>query len=108
ASRAGGIGRKWEASGAGARSQRTLDEHEQAAVLGCSLEAVHLTHRCELIDLHVDTFIPLRLWGYDPLARHRGGPFGRFFFGQLDLPRLLAGGLTGAMWSITTNPARPA
>jgi len=77
-------------------------------VLGCSLEAVQIAHRCDVIDLHVDTFIPLRLWGYDPLARHRGGPFGRFFFGQLDLPRLLAGGLTGAMWSITTNPARRA
>ncbi len=73
---------------------------------GVSREAWELAHRCEIIDLHVDTFIPPRLWGYDPLVRHRGGPFGRFFFGHLDVPRLLDGGLGGAMWSITTNPFR--
>jgi membrane dipeptidase len=80
----------------------------QARLLGCSLQAVQLTRGCNLIDLHVDTFIPPRLWGYDPLARHRGGPLGRFFFGHLDVPRLQDGGLDGAMWSITTNPFRGA
>src|SRR5262249_58401168 len=30
------------------------------------------------------------------------------FFGHLDVPRMLDGGLDGAMWSITTNPLRPA
>ena len=79
-----------------------------AKQLGCSLAALRLTRECELVDLHVDTYIPSRLWGYDPLARHRGGPFGRFFFGHLDVPRLLDGGLDGAMWSITTNPFRRA
>ena len=63
---------------------------------------------CDLIDLHVDTLIPPRLWRYDPLVRHRGGPLGRHFFGHLDLPRLSDGGLDGAMWSITTNPFRSA
>ena len=69
---------------------------------------MRLVRACEVVDLHVDTFVPARLWGYDPLARHRGGPLGRFLFGHLDVPRLLDGGLTGAMWSITTNPFRPA
>jgi membrane dipeptidase len=69
---------------------------------------VRLVRACEVVDLHVDTFVPARLWGYDPLARHRGGPFGRFLFGHLDVPRLLDGGLAGAMWSITTNPFRSA
>jgi membrane dipeptidase len=68
---------------------------------------VQLARRCELIDLHLDTLIPTRLWAYDPLARHRGGPLGRFFFGHVDAPRMLDGGLDGAMWSITTNPLRP-
>jgi membrane dipeptidase len=67
---------------------------------------VRLVRACEVVDLHVDTFIPPRLWGYDPLVRHAGGPFGRFFFGHLDVPRLCDGGLGGAMWSITTNPVR--
>jgi membrane dipeptidase len=69
---------------------------------------VQLARACELVDLHVDTFIPQRLWGYEPLERHRGGPLGRHFFGHLDVPRMLDGGLDGAMWSITTNPFRPA
>ena len=74
--------------------------------LAISEEAVHLARDCELIDLHIDTFIPPRLWGYDPLVRHSGGPLGRWFFGHLDLYRMADGGLNGAMWSITTNPAR--
>ena len=75
--------------------------------LGISVAAVELARDCEIIDLHVDTFIPPRLWGYRVLSRHRGGPLGRHFFGHLDLPRIREGGLSGAMWSITTNPFRP-
>ncbi len=84
------------------------DAESLAARLGCSVEAVRLTRSCELIDLHIDTFIPPRLWGYDILTRHRGGPLGRFFFGHLDLPRMFEGGMNGACWSITTNPLRGA
>ena len=64
--------------------------------------ARELIHEFGLIDLHVDTFIPYRLFGYDIFRRHKGGNF----FGQLDLPRLEEAGLTGAMWSITTNILR--
>ncbi|MCU0690280.1 MAG: membrane dipeptidase, partial [Polyangiaceae bacterium] len=77
-----------------------------ARSLGVSVEAVSLARSCELIDLHIDTFLPMRLIGYDPLVWHAGGPFGRHMFGHLDLPRARDGGLSGAMWSITTNPAR--
>lgn len=84
------------------------DERTLAGQLGVSLEAVQLAHRCELIDLHVDTFIPHRALGYDLLTRHRGGPLGRHFVGHVDVPRAIEGGLTGAMWSITTNTLRPA
>jgi len=79
---------------------------ETARVLGCSTEAVELTRAADVVDLHLDTFIVPRLWGYDPLARHAGGPFGHRFFGHADLPRLREGGIDGAMWSITTNPFR--
>lgn len=76
--------------------------------LGVSREAVELVRCCETIDLHLDTMIPPRLWGYDPLVRHASGPFGRHFFGHVDLPRLRDAGLAGACWSLTTNPFRSA
>jgi membrane dipeptidase len=84
------------------------DERTLAGQLGVSLEAMQLAHRCELIDLHVDSLIPHRLYGYDLLERHRGGPLGRHFVGHVDVPRALEGGLSGAMWSITTNTLRTA
>ena len=76
--------------------------------LDASTTALTLCREIEIIDLHIDTFIPHRLWGYNPLISHNGGPFGRHFFGHLDLPRMTAGGLNAAMWSITTNPFRKA
>jgi membrane dipeptidase len=76
--------------------------------LGCSIEAIELVRASDVIDLHLDTFIWTRSVGYDVFARHKGGPFGRRFGGHVDLPRLRDGGLTGAMWSITTNPFRSA
>ncbi|NOY25521.1 MAG: hypothetical protein GXP62_06570 [Oligoflexia bacterium] len=81
---------------------------EVAASLGVSEHAAALCRDSELIDLHIDTFIPPRLWGYDPLVRHRAALFGRAFFGHLDTYRMADGGLKGAMWSITTNPFRTA
>ena len=83
------------------------DSADLARRLGCSVAAVALTRDAHLIDLHIDTLIPPRLWGYDVLARHRR-PLGGRFFGHLDLPRMVEAGLNGAMWSITTNPFRTA
>ncbi|MFK7990371.1 MAG: dipeptidase [Sandaracinaceae bacterium] len=71
-----------------------------------SLEAVELTRDAELVDLHLETYIPPRLWGYDLRRRHDRHWLGGRFFGHLDLPRALDGGLTGAMWSIATNILR--
>jgi len=84
------------------------DDRTLAARLRVSVEAVQLTRAAEVVDMHVDTFILPRISRYDVLARHRGGPFGRRFVGHVDVPRLRDGGLDGAMWSITTNPFRPA
>ena len=71
-----------------------------------SEEARALARDVELVDLHIDTMIPPRLWGYDPLVRHHGAILGGRFFGHLDVPRMFEGGLSGAMWSITTNRPR--
>lgn len=91
-----------------ARDPRWPDPAAAAARLGVGEDAVRLTLAAEVIDLHIDTFIPPRLWGYDVLARHQRAIGGRFFFGHLDLHRIYDGGLSAAMWSITTNPFRPA
>ena len=76
------------------------------AALGVSAAAVDLVRRSDLVDLHIDTFIPPRLWGYDVFRRHDKGLLRGHFFGHLDVPRMFEAGLTGAMWSITTNPFR--
>jgi len=80
---------------------------EVAREHGVSIEAVELLRSSDVIDLHIDTFIPPRLpFGYDLGKRHKRGFLGGRFFGHLDFPRAIEGGLTGAMWSITTNPFR--
>ena len=74
----------------------TLPVPVDAATLGVSEEALALTRAADVIDLHIDTYIPPRLWGYDPLAPHARSPLGGRFFGHLDLPKLEATGVTGA------------
>lgn len=59
-----------------------------------------------IIDLHLDSFIWKRLFGYDLTKRHKNHFAQGLLFGQVDLPRLREAGITGAMWSITTNPFR--
>ena len=73
-----------------------------------SEEALALYRASDVVDLHVDTFIWTRIFGYDLLRRHGRGLFGARFYGQADLPRLRAAGVGGAIWSITTNPMRRA
>ena len=85
-----------------------LDVASTANRLGISQDAVVLARNSDVIDLHLDTFIPVRLYGYDPARRHGLGFTGGRFFGHLDVPRATAAGLTGGMWSITTNPFRSA
>ncbi len=77
-----------------------------AARAGVSLEAVQLLRGTEVIDLHIESFIPPRLWGYDLRKRHGTLALGGRFFGHLDFPRALDGGLTGGMWSVATNILR--
>lgn len=76
--------------------------------LQISLEAASLFHECEVIDLHVDSFIWTRVAGYDLTAPHSPGPAPGHFFRQVDIPRLRQVGIDAATWVITTNPWRTA
>lgn len=79
-----------------------------AASLGISREAVELYLASDVIDLHVDSFIWTRIFGYDLRRRHGRGLFRGAFYSQVDFPRILEAGITGATWIITTNPLRSA
>jgi membrane dipeptidase len=79
-----------------------------ARALGVSAAAVGLYLSCDVIDLHLDSFLWTRMAGYDLTRRHGPGLFGGSFYGQVDLPRLREARVTGATWVITTNPLRTA
>jgi membrane dipeptidase len=88
--------------------ERDLPRPDLARRAGVSEEAVALLRSAVVVDLHLETFIPPRLWGYDLHRSHAGlPPWGRFF-GHLDLPRVHSSGLGVAMWSIATNILRGA
>lgn len=89
-------------------SQAELDPGAWARALGVSREAIELYLSAEIVDLHVDSFIWSRVFGYDVLARHGRGLLGARGYSQVDLPRLEQARIGGALWSITTNPLRGA
>ena len=72
---------------------------------GASEAAGELVRDCDVIDLHVDSFIWTRVFGYDLRLEHRSR-HPSDYLGQADLPRLRASGVDGAFWSVTTNPFR--
>lgn len=84
----------------------TLSDEELARKQSISLDAVQLARSSEIIDLHIEGYLVPRLIPYDPYKRHRPGFSRGMYLGHLDFPRILEGSLTGAMWSITTNPSR--
>jgi membrane dipeptidase len=57
----------------------------------------------DVIDLHVDSFIWRRIFGYDFRRRHAAFTRG-VMLSQFDLPRAREAGVNGATWVITTNP----
>ena len=83
-----------------------MDSRGRAERLGVTSEAIELIDSCDAIDLHLDTFIEHRLFGYDLLRAHGPGLLNGRFYGHADLPRLAEAGFTGGLWSITTNPFR--
>jgi membrane dipeptidase len=70
------------------------------------LNAENLISKTPVIDLHIDSFIWTRIFGYDWQKPHSDLLTKGYFAGQVDLPRLKNGGFSGAIWSITTNPLR--
>jgi membrane dipeptidase len=83
------------------------DKAAWARELGVSTEAIDLYLASDVVDLHIETFNVMRLFGYDLTKKHGHGPFDARLFGQVDLPRVREAGVTGGMWSISTNPLRP-
>ncbi len=75
------------------------DPDAWAKALGISREAVDLYLASDVVDLHIDTFLLNRFYGYDLTKRHHGG-----VHRQVDLPRVREVQLSGAMWAISTNP----
>jgi membrane dipeptidase len=68
-----------------------------------SAEARALHDDADVIDLHVDSFIWRRIFGYDFRRRHAAFTRG-VMMSQFDLPRAREAGVNGATWVITTNP----
>ena len=71
--------------------------------LNVSAEARALHDDADVIDLHVDSFIWRRIFGYDFRRRHAAFTAG-VVLSQFDLPRAHEAGVNGATWVITTNP----
>ncbi|HMI92434.1 MAG TPA: membrane dipeptidase [Polyangiales bacterium] len=89
-------------------SPHHIDPVELSRALAISHEAAELYLASDVIDLHIDSFIWTRIFGYDLNRRHGRGLFGARFYSQVDLPRIREARIGGALWSITTNPLRSA
>jgi membrane dipeptidase len=68
-----------------------------------SQEASQLHEDAHIIDMHVDSFLLARQYGYDFLKRHRPLPFGALFR-HADLPRMIEGGVDTIGFGVVTNP----
>jgi membrane dipeptidase len=77
--------------------------HGLATRLGVSAEALALHEDADVIDLHVDSFIWRRIFGYDFRRRHAAITRG-VMMSQFDLPRARDAGIKGSTFVITTNP----
>ncbi|MGH9268558.1 MAG: dipeptidase [Acidimicrobiales bacterium] len=82
------------------------DPQGWARRLGISREAVDIYNQAEVVDLHIESFVWTRVFGYDLADRHGEGALRGRFYSQVDLPRAREAGLAGAVFSIATNPFR--
>ena len=89
-----------------ARLDHREDPSAWARELGISREAVELYLASEVIDLHVDSFIWQRLFGYDLSKRHDRGLLGGLCYSQADIPRVLEAAISGATWVIIGHSER--
>lgn len=102
------VGQIRQVSGVTATPEGSFREapEQWAKALGISREAMDLYLACDVIDLHVDSFIWTRVFGYDIHRSHGRGWHTGAWCGQVDLPRLLQAELSATTWVITTNPLR--
>ncbi|MEQ1565531.1 MAG: membrane dipeptidase [Myxococcota bacterium] len=91
-----------------AYADHRADPGAWARALGVSREACELLLASDFIDLHCDLEVPVRLIGYRPEVHHGIGSGVRPLIGHTDYPRIREAGLTGVVYDIATNPARPA
>jgi membrane dipeptidase len=70
-------------------------------------EASEIIEAADCIELHLESFIWTRMFGYEIGRRHGRGLLGGRLLSQSDVPRLEDSGLTGSFWSIATNPYIP-
>jgi membrane dipeptidase len=69
-------------------------------------EARALHDDCLVVDLHCDTLLSQRLYGYDPTKRHKNRlPYSPLTY-QADIPRMLEGGIGAVALGIVVNPLR--
>jgi len=87
---------------------RRSDPDAWARELGVSREAIDVYLASEVIDLHLDSFIWTRVFGYDLRRRHGHGLLGARAYSMVDFPRVREAALSGGIWVITTNPLRGA
>ncbi len=79
-----------------------------AKSLGVSREAIDIYLASDVLDLHIETYIWHRVFGYDMHRRHGREPFGARGLGQVDMARAREACITGGTWSISTWPLRSA
>ena len=79
-----------------------------ARAAAVSSEARALYRECEVVDIHVESFVWTRVFGYDLARAHGRGALGARFYSQADLPRLVEADLAGAVLSVATHPFRRA
>ena len=77
-----------------------------AKELNVSLHALDLYLSSDVVDLHVDSYIWTRCFGYKLEKRHGPGVLHARFCRQVDIPRIREARISGATWVITTNPWR--
>ncbi len=74
-----------------------------------SKEARELHDACFVADLHVDSFLLARQFGYDFLKRHRSWTPWGVIGSHVDLPRMAEGGVDFCAFGVVVNPlSRPA
>jgi membrane dipeptidase len=83
-----------------------VDAETLAREIGITREAVELTRASDFIDLHLDGYVWTRIVGYDFRRRHARPITRGYFGGHLDFARARDAGLSGGLWSVTTNPFR--